>query len=478
MRFPRARLQLRPLALPVNPPHRFTKWQRCFWPQHAPRPTRPQHALFWSLRASATVTSRTNETADGEVSNAASDANGATAPSEDEGRWTAFCTRWNETLARRPVQVVIFFGAAGTLTWGTIFVSLSSWPAARCFLAMPEYAVGWLVMRCTMRLRMPFNAALAAPLAAAVPALSQLKISPLLACFAADTETRKNLQNLRERLETSPKLGESGRHLVQRFFSGSAKFVQWAEGPIDKYGLPYFISSKTTSLATLVGATAAASAGLDVPSWLAALGLSGELQSGAGLLACAAALNVSCSPLHFIGAVGVVNGLENFASRMWREQQEELRVLSRRVAAASSYQSEGERKEAASKLDTEKPEADNRVADDQEELTEIDVRNNLVLNVAILTLLIDIGVMLYIAKYVMTGTGSDAASAVVASDADDTIEVSTTETVQIVVGAADKRGASSSEVNHTLCTGSRVNDIEGVIVEEVGANAGIVAGFA
>lgn len=240
-----------------------------------------------------------------------------------EGRWAIFCERWNETLSRRPTASVVFFSGACTLTWAMTFAALSCTPAARFALGVPEIAVGWLVMRTTARLRMPLNFAVAAPVSRLFPALSRLKISPLLAVFAADADTKKRMEHARDQFAESLPSARL-RQMVRNSFQASEKFLRWAEGPIDKYGLSYFLTSKVSNVSTLVGATLAARHGLDVPGMLSGWGFSGDLQSDSGLLACTAALNVGFTPLHFYGAVAAVSALERFGGRLWRDRQREL----------------------------------------------------------------------------------------------------------------------------------------------------------
>lgn len=96
---------------------------------------------------------------------------------------------------------------------------------------------------------------------------------------------------------------DATKQRLRSTLDGAARFARWAEGPIDKYGLSYFIVSKVSNVSTLAAGAAAAAHGLDVASLLSTLGLSGELQGDSGLLACTVAVNVGFTPLHFLGAV-------------------------------------------------------------------------------------------------------------------------------------------------------------------------------
>mmetsp|Transcript_107746 Transcript_107746/g.347853 ORF Transcript_107746/g.347853 Transcript_107746/m.347853 type:complete len:389 (+) Transcript_107746:56-1222(+) len=306
----------------------------------------------------------------------------------DRGCWAAFSTSWNETLARRPMPMVIFFSATSTLTWALIYGALSASSTAGSLLAAPELAVGWLVMRVTYKLRAPLNLAAAAAVSGACPALSKLKVSPLLATFAADGDTQAAVQKARQRLEESPHLGPHARMLLKRSFLALASFVRWLEGPIDKYGLSYFLVAKASSLATVGAATAAAMHGLDVPAALAAWGLSDELQSGAGLLAGAAALNAPCVPLHFCGAVAAVRGLEGLAARAWLEHRRALRSALRAAGKGQGGLTEEERRS----LRVTAPEA----------------QRNFVANASYLVLLLDLGFSLWLLRRLSQGRAGPA----------------------------------------------------------------------
>lgn len=261
-----------------------------------------------------------------------SDAGGETPIAQVENakprsRWSAFCTSWNETLVRRPTAMIIFFSSTCTLSWISVFSALSMSSYATAVVAAPDFAIGWFVMRMTSRLRMPLNLALAAPMSRFFPALSELKVSPLLSVFAADEESAAKMKAAREKLETSPQLTEFAQRCVKKSFSGFSRFTAWVEGPIDKYGLSYFLSSKVTNVSTLTGATYLSMQGMDLPNLLTSWGLSGDLQADSGLLACTAALNVMFTPFHFYGSVVIVQGFERLATRLWEERQQKPQTL-------------------------------------------------------------------------------------------------------------------------------------------------------
>eukprot|EP00929_Paragymnodinium_shiwhaense_P108940 TRINITY_DN75290_c0_g1_i1.p1 TRINITY_DN75290_c0_g1~~TRINITY_DN75290_c0_g1_i1.p1 ORF type:complete len:451 (+),score=89.95 TRINITY_DN75290_c0_g1_i1:111-1463(+) len=256
--------------------------------------------------------------------------------------WTSFCERWNADLNKYPMPMVVFFGTGNLLCWAVIFSTLSASTSLCALLARPEFAVGWLVKRCTGRVRLPLHLALAAPLSAAVPALSKMKVSPLLAAVVADPESRKQLRNFRLGIQRHDSWPSSRKRSFQRGYRKICRLAKWVEGPIDKFGLSYFITSQFTGFMTISAATYGAMHGLDVPGMLTSWGFSGDLQQDAGLFAVAAVLNSACTPLHFWAAVRTVSALENKAAGIWAEQQDELRDM---WAAAQRQQLEAEAEE-------------------------------------------------------------------------------------------------------------------------------------
>jgi len=323
---------------------------------------------------------------------------------ESAGCWGTFCSAWNGAITRHPVGAVVFFSGACTLTWAIIFGALCMSGPLRTALAAPEYAVGWLVMKGTTRLRVPLSAAIAAPLSAFVPALSALKIYPLLALFAADKETRDKVNFAINRMQNSPKLSANAQIRVQRFFKGFGSFCQFVERPVDKYGLSYYLVSKTVAVTTLFGATAAASYGIDVPLALSAIGMSGELQSNAGLLACAAAVNTCGCPLHFIAAVRAIQLFEQQATAAWRKKEFEHRK--RKIATATSEPVREDAEEDGSK---------------ERHVTEAEMQKNLIKQMTLITLLLYTGFIFWVMRWLArsqkapTGDGNDDAALQVAN---------------------------------------------------------------
>jgi len=233
-------------------------------------------------------------------------------------RWEAFCHEWNETAGRAPVAIGVLWNGAASLTWFGSFLALSSLPFFRSLLGMPEIAAGWLVMRLTRRFRMPIDLAVAAALSQLFPKLALLKVSPLLKIFIVDEESKK------EMAKTSEKLSPSTLSAIEKFSRGFKRFAAWVEGPVDKYGLSYFLTAKVSNVSTLVLATIAVSHGIDLPGILSSWGLSTAVQAESGIVAGAAAWNVLLTPLHFWCAVASVQHLEAIGSSLWIQGRLEL----------------------------------------------------------------------------------------------------------------------------------------------------------
>mmetsp|Transcript_11246 Transcript_11246/g.24376 ORF Transcript_11246/g.24376 Transcript_11246/m.24376 type:complete len:363 (-) Transcript_11246:26-1114(-) len=242
-----------------------------------------------------------------------------TSPCKDSGYWSSFCCAWNEVLARRPLAMVVFFNATSTMTWLTAMTLLSSSAEIQTALAAPDYAVGWLTMRSTFKIRQPLNFALAAAASKRMPSLSLLKVSPLLTAVAADPDSRNSMMSVCAAVFRWRWLGVRGRAMLRRLLTGAGRLLRLAEGPLDKCGFAYFLSAKFTNLCTVALATVASMQYADLQSRLAAWGVSGDLQEEAGLLACASFLNVTFVPLHFYASVQLVRFLEGVAEDTWKQ---------------------------------------------------------------------------------------------------------------------------------------------------------------
>ena len=216
----------------------------------------------------------------------------------------AVTTVWNDTIARQPQMVIAAYVGSTMASWiallGGITIAGSLAPAA---LSSPALACGVLASRITRKVRQPVNLGLAAVMVGTVPALSEMKLTPLITGFAGDKESTELLASRRTWLETHPALGEPQRRWVRSSIAGLESGWNWLQGPVDRYGLAFFISGKVTSLATVGLVALAASRGVDISAALTDWGFSASLQGAAGTAAGAAVLNTLIFPQHMFNAI-------------------------------------------------------------------------------------------------------------------------------------------------------------------------------
>ncbi|KAK3267869.1 hypothetical protein CYMTET_23600 [Cymbomonas tetramitiformis] len=225
--------------------------------------------------------------------------------------WTRFCAEWNQTLARRPQTVLASLLAAQSASWLGLCGAFSSLQSV-IPIASPELAVGWAAARLTRKLRQPANVALAAGLVRVAPSLSAMHVSPLLSPTGGDKSVNTHFEHMRKYLTEHPSLSSSQRELIGSGISRAVSFGNWAQGPIDKYGLALYLSGKGTFLATMIFASLGASRGLDVGVLLSSWGLASDFQSDVGYMAAGAGCNVLLTPLHFLAAVHGTQAIEAY----------------------------------------------------------------------------------------------------------------------------------------------------------------------
>ena len=207
--------------------------------------------------------------------------------------WSRFVHDWNSTLRRNPSTVVATFLASQSSTWVCLYGGFSALPKS---VLAPELAVGWMTSRLTRKFRQPLNLALAAAIVRVVPAISDLKVTPLVTGFVPDSELKK-------------KWAERRALLVQKYpfmdavFSKAKEGAEWLNGPVDTYGLAFYLSGKATSLATLLVTTGVVRQGVDVVSIMTSWGLSGDFSDALANMAGSGACNTAFTPLHFAMAV-------------------------------------------------------------------------------------------------------------------------------------------------------------------------------
>jgi hypothetical protein len=149
--------------------------------------------------------------------------------------------RLNSTLEDFPVSCFAAHVGSSFGVFGLAYVGLQ----AISFDA-PAIACAGIVSRLTKRLRTPLDLSLAAALAHAVPASNALKLGPLVAA---------PMQQLQP-----PPSGEP----LSRIEGGIIRFADWAQGPVNTYGGPFFFVRWCSGLTTVAVTTACVHHGLDV----------------------------------------------------------------------------------------------------------------------------------------------------------------------------------------------------------------------
>jgi len=140
--------------------------------------------------------------------------------------------RLNRCLADYPTASFSAYTATSLGTFGAAYLVLDGLQ----FVA-PSLAVAAVVGKLTKKFRAPVDLSLAAALSHAVPATNGLKLGPLLAAPLTGATTTPDRTTLTGQLE-----------------AGAIGLVQWAEGPVNKYGAPYMLVHWASGL-TLVGST-------------------------------------------------------------------------------------------------------------------------------------------------------------------------------------------------------------------------------
>jgi len=133
--------------------------------------------------------------------------------------------------------------------------------------------------------------------------LSDVKITPLVTGFVMPDKDKKVIA---QRFEKNAPSGLM--HATEKLVKG----VKWLEGPVDKYGLSYYLSSRITGVAAICVTAYLVQHGVDVGAYLTTWGVLGEgVGEAAGTAAAASILNLSFLPLHFYSSVYGVRALES-----------------------------------------------------------------------------------------------------------------------------------------------------------------------
>lgn len=85
--------------------------------------------------------------------------------------------------------------------------------------------------------------------------LSRLQNNHSAKAATADAETRSAIMSVWAKLFRCRFLGVGGRHVLRQFLQRSVKLASFAEGPMDRCGLAFFLCNKFTNVCVLLTAT-------------------------------------------------------------------------------------------------------------------------------------------------------------------------------------------------------------------------------
>jgi len=237
-----------------------------------------------------------------------------------------------------------------------------------------------------------------------LPKIADVKVTPLVTGFAADARSRRDMAESRERLERSfPLAGKA--------VDAAARGFRWLEGPVDRYGLAFYLSGKATFLATMWGSAYFVRQGVDVQGILAGWGIDEGYGEAAGTIAGAATVNAFLTPLHFLAVAYGVKGIEWEAKRM-AESPDLIQYVEmyRKGAREGRAEREAERKEQGGndyKNDDREDRGKEEEEEEEEPVKEF-LENRAVKAIGMLLLFYSLSVSLYaIRKLKETAEGKD-----------------------------------------------------------------------
>lgn len=185
----------------------------------------------------------------------------------------------NNSIAASPSTGMITFLGMRAATWYGLVFLLNTDVIPLHFGA--EYAMAYLVMRVSGKLRQPLNVVFAAGLHKAFPVLSTIKASALMGMIAPPPSAQAEREKPPTKFELKMK-----------------KFADVVNGPLDKYGFSYYLAAKMSITVVLFGTAGLINHGIDIQSYLTEWGVSDKVQNGAGSMAGATLLNLLNLPLH------------------------------------------------------------------------------------------------------------------------------------------------------------------------------------
>ena len=119
-----------------------------------------------------------------------------------------------------------------------------------------EWAMGYLAMRLSGKLRQPLNIVIAAGLIKVFPILGTMKASALMGVLKPNPTIKPSLQPPTD------------------FELKVNKFQNWITGPIDKFGFAYYIASKCSIVIVITGTATCIKYGINIQEYLDNWGIS------------------------------------------------------------------------------------------------------------------------------------------------------------------------------------------------------------
>lgn len=193
------------------------------------------------------------------------------------------------------------FFAFTSVRMGTLYAFFSYFSSLPYEILGPEWAVAYVALKFTGKLRQPVNIAFAAVLSKLFPFLTKIEAGPLLGIL--------------DRRKLGQSLGEETRKP-----SVLEKYMDGLVNTINQYGIAFYISSKITVLTVLCATVAALKYGVDVHSFLASWNVSDDLQNGASAMVTAVLANMVLIPLHAHAAVQAAPRISKFLKKINNDQ--------------------------------------------------------------------------------------------------------------------------------------------------------------
>lgn len=241
--------------------------------------------MIYSMRIATVSSTRRYLGARGVLRNLPSARVATRALSTKSESWQDFSRSWNQSLERRPLQAISLIGLLQSGTWLVLFSAMGQVGVA----CPPSWAAGWVCARLLRRVKQPLNFALAAGMVRLFPRLGDLKVSPLVTGIVMNNNDNQQQQQAKD--ELPPALQSAADKLTRG--------IKWLEGPVDRYGMAYVISSRLSGVGTMATLAVLIEQGVDVQGVLASYGFSETFGDDLGTAALASAVNVAFLPYQY-----------------------------------------------------------------------------------------------------------------------------------------------------------------------------------